>query len=539
MYINTGDKMKESLLRIKDRITEYWSGRTSTQKIIILGSTALVLALIITITTLTTKTDYAPLYANLSPEEAGQIKENLDSRGIPSTVSDDGTISVPEKSVNSLKVELAAEGIPKSGKIDYTFFSDNAGFGMTENEFNVLQRGAVQTELENLIENIDGVNSANVMVTLPSESIWVAQDDQTSSASVILNLSPSKQLDQKEINALYNLVSKSIPNLPNENIVIMDQLSNYYDIKSNTDSSGYTLYEQQRIIKQDVERDLQRQVQQMLSTIIGQGKVVSSVTADVDFTQENREEDLVEPVDLENMEGLQVSVERIRESFTGDGAAAGGIAGTGETDIPEYPAYAGGESGDYERDEERVNNEFNRIRKEIVESPYKIQDLGIQVMVEPPEPENPESLDPQTINDIENILSTIVKTSISKNVDTPIEDEDIVDKIYVSAQPFYGKPDLDSEQRAGLPLWLYIVGGILLLIILLLAFLLFRKKKDEEESDDIFEEEIELEEVEQEIPDIETEASTEEKKRLKQLEKLANEKPEDFAKLLRTWLSEE
>lgn len=535
---NLGEKMKERIQRIKDKLIEYWTERTSAQKMIILGSSVLVLALIITITFFTTKTDYAPLYSNLPPEEAGQIKATLDSRGIPSIVSDDGTISVPEKSVNSLKVELAAEGIPKSGKIDYSFFSENAGFGMTENEFNVLERGAVQTELENLIKNIDGVNHSTVMITLPNESIWVAQDEQTSSASVVLNLAAGKELNQKEINALYNLVSKSIPNLPKENIVIMDQFFNYYDVNSETDSSGYTLYEQQRKIKRDIERDLQRQVQQMLSTIIGPGKVVSSVTADIDFTQENREENLVEPVDLENMEGLQVSVERIRESFNGDAAGAEGIAGTGETDIPEYPAIAGGQTGDYERDEERINNEFNRIRKEIVESPYKIQDLGIQVMVEPPDPEEPTSLDPQTINDIENILSSIVRTSISKNTETPIEDEDITEKIYVSAQPFYGKPDLQSDENSGLPLWLYIVGGILLVIIIVLAILLFRRKQEEDEYEELAEEEI-IPEQEEEIPDIDTSVTTEEQKRLKQIEKLANEKPEDFAKLLRTWLSEE
>lgn len=535
-FHNLGEKMKETMLRIKDRTIEYWTERTPTQKIVFLSSSVLLLALIITITFFTTKTDYAPLYSNLPPEEAGQIKETLDSRGIPSVVSDDGTISVPEKSVNSLKVELAAEGIPKSGKIDYSFFSDNAGFGMTENEFNVLERGAVQTELENLVKNIDGVEESSVMITLPNESIWVAQDEQASSASVVVNLAAGKELNQTEINALYNLVSKSIPNLPQENIVIMDQYFNYYDLNSETDSSGYTLYEQQRMIKRDVERDLQRQVQQMLTTIIGPNKVVSTVTADVDFTQENREENLVEPVDLENMEGLQVSVERVRESFTGDAADAEGIAGTGEADIPEYPAVAGGQTGEYERDEERINNEFNRIHREIVESPYKIQDLGIQVMVEPPEPEEPTSLDPQTINDIENILSSIVRTTISNNTDTPVEEEDITDKIYVSAQPFYGKPDLEPDVP-GLPLWLYIVGGLLLLTIVILAFLLFRRQQDEDEYVEVIEEEFSPELEEEEIPDIDT--STEEHKQLKQIEKLADENPEDFAKLLRTWLSEE
>ncbi|WP_218240751.1 flagellar M-ring protein FliF C-terminal domain-containing protein, partial [Pseudomonas sp. 2822-17] len=103
---------------------------------------------------------------------------------------------------------------------------------------------------------------------------------------------------------------------------------------------------------------------------------------DVDFTQENRQEQLVTPVNDENMTGIAVSVERITETYTGDEVPEGGIPGTGETDVPGYPgAYVGG-SGDYERMEERINNDVNRIQREIVESPYKIRDIGIQVMVE-------------------------------------------------------------------------------------------------------------------------------------------------------------
>ena len=49
-------------------------------------------------------------------------------------------------------VELAAEGIPNSGNIDYSFFAKNASFGMTDNEFNVMKLGATQTELAELIK---------------------------------------------------------------------------------------------------------------------------------------------------------------------------------------------------------------------------------------------------------------------------------------------------------------------------------------------------------------------------------------------------
>ena len=77
-------------------------------------------------------------------------------------------------------------------------------------------------------------------------------------------------------------------------------------------------------IKKTIERDLQRQVQTMLGTLMGQDKVVVSVTTDIDFKQENREENLVQPVDEENMAGIEISAQRISETFTGNNPVAGG-----------------------------------------------------------------------------------------------------------------------------------------------------------------------------------------------------------------------
>ena len=82
--------------------------------------------------------------------------------------------------VDTLIVELAAEGFPKSGSIDYSFFSQNAGFGMTDNEFNVLKLDAMQTELANLIKGIEGVKDAKVMITFPEKGIFVIDTSRSS-----------------------------------------------------------------------------------------------------------------------------------------------------------------------------------------------------------------------------------------------------------------------------------------------------------------------------------------------------------------------
>ena len=138
---------------------------------------------------------------------------------------------VPKEQVDTLKVELAAEGIPNSGSIDYSFFSQNAGFGMTDNEFNVLKLDAMQTELADLMKRIDGVQDAKVMINLPEEQIFLNDDDQQASASIVLNTKPGFTFDQKQIKSLYHLVSKSVPNLPTENIVIMNQYFEYFDLR--------------------------------------------------------------------------------------------------------------------------------------------------------------------------------------------------------------------------------------------------------------------------------------------------------------------
>src|SRR5690606_22487973 len=133
-----------------------------------------------------------------------------------------------------------------------------------------------------------------------------------------IDTAPGYKLDDKQIRALYHLVSKSVPNLPIDNIVIMDSNFEHFEYKDeNSLDTTLSVYEYQRQIKQEIEKDITRQLQQMLGTWIGRDSVLVSVTTDIDFTQENRQEDLVTPVDEENMEGLAVSLETITETYEG------------------------------------------------------------------------------------------------------------------------------------------------------------------------------------------------------------------------------
>ncbi|MBM7579854.1 flagellar basal-body MS-ring/collar protein FliF [Jeotgalibacillus terrae] len=530
--------MNERFNQIFSRVKTFTGTRTKKQWALFGGLAALIILIIVFTAIFTTRQTLVPLYSNLTPSETGMIKETLDGRGIPSEITEGGTaILVPEEQAENLMVELAAEGIPNTGNIDYSFFSDNAGFGMTDNEFKVMHVDAMQTEIATLLKSIDGVQDATVMITIPEQGVFLNDNPEQSSASVVLNTQPGYQFDEGQVQSLYHLVSKSVPDLPTENIVIMNQFFEYFDMKDQNSSLAGVNLTDQMALQQTIERDLQRQVQMMLGSLVGQDKVVVSVSTDIDFDQENREVNEVTPVDEENMEGIEVSARRINETFEGTDAAGGVPEGEDPADnLTGFVEGAGG-NGDYEREEETVNYEVNRIRREIVESPYRIRDIGFQVMVEPPNPDDPASLPPQTVADIETMLETIISTSLDADVSAELTPEEIADKVFVSAQTLNGRADFaEAEPTPVIPLWAYILGGVLLLVIIGLIFFIVRSRRQQE----VIEEEMFAEVQEPiDVPDVNDEKETEGTLKRKQLEKMAKEKPEEFAKLLRSWIADE
>ena len=543
--------MNQQLLKLKSRWNETWGSYTTKTKWLIGGTFLVTLLLLVFLVFWMSKPNLTPIYSNLTPTEAGEIKGAIEQKGIPVEVSADGTtISVPKEQASDLKVSLAAEGIPKSGNVNYSVFSENMGMGMTDRQFDVVERDAMQNELSYLIEQIGGIKESKVMITLPAESVWLDETGETASASVVLTRDPGVQLDQGQITGLYHLISKSVPNLPVENIVIMDQNGTAFDYGEGGADPTLSAYQQQEDIRSDIEKDMQQELQQMLGMILGQDKVVVSVMASVDFTKEKRTEDLVEPVDEETGEGIDISVEKIMESYSGDQAAAQDGTGTDEGEIPNYNADDPNADGDgsYEKVEDRINREVNRIHKEIEESPYLIDDMTINVGVEPPVADDMTTLTAADIEDIRTVLKNVVRTSLSES-DVPLDDAALEERISVFANEFKGRADYEEPSKGlfstmmdSVPAWvLYAVaGGVGILLIG--GILLFFRRKGSKEEDDFMEfeqsysapEDHYLPREEQEV-----DMTPETLVGKDEIESLAKNDPEEFVKLLRLWMKEE
>src|SRR5690625_4751092 len=110
----------------------------------------------------------------------------------------------------------------------------------------MIKLDAMQTELSNLIKGIEGISDANVLITLPTESVFINEDSQEASAAIRIDTQPGYQFKGNQIEALYHLVSKAVPNLPRDNIMIINQYSEYFDSVASSDQGEQGEYTYQQ-----------------------------------------------------------------------------------------------------------------------------------------------------------------------------------------------------------------------------------------------------------------------------------------------------
>ncbi len=182
-----------------------------------------------------------------------------------------------------------------------------------------------------------------------------------------------------------------------------------------------------------------------------------------------------------DQKGLEISLQEIQKNYTSDGgAAAGGTPGTGGTDVPGYPGATGSGKSKSEEVSRTVNYEVNHINDEITYSPFVVKDLTINVGIEPPNKNDPNSLSPQTINEVNKLLVNIVRASLADSRVTYTEAQ-LAQKVSVMATPFAGTAAAASSNTNSS--WL-LYGGLGALATALLAggvfFWMRRKHKREE-----------------------------------------------------------
>ncbi len=527
-------KVNDIVQKYKEKVLTFWQQLDKKQKIKLFAVTIFLVASLALFTTLATRTKYEIALSDLSPKDSGMVVEKLEEMKIPYQLSAGGSIiSVPEAEVDKVFITIAKDETISSGNI-YSKFWEKSSFGMTDSEFQFVKKGAIEEELKQLIvRGIEGISNAHVMITLPEDKVFYSDEKQFATASVVINLDPNANLTPIQIKSIYNLISKSIPNLPVENITLADQYGDPLEyIAQDQYSNGIGSYNQQREIEKEFQQDIKKDIENMLANIMGRERGSVTAFAKMNFDQKKTVSNLFEPV--VDGKGIARSIEQIQESFTGEGAAQGGVTGTGSTQIASYPS-GSSENGSYEHIEDRINYEVNEITKEVISSPFRLEDLSITVVIDLEEDNDPNSTTGKTKQAVQDLITPIITAALSQqDADGTLLTVDVTSKIAVIAHEFEEKISVfDNQQMNMNPLLLYGAIGLSVLAIGGFGFNILRRRKQKE-----------LAEIEQapkeKVPEFDfTPTLTEEAALQPEINKMSRQKSDEFVKLLRTWLSDE
>src|SRR5512142_1052839 len=181
---------------------------------------------------------FRPLYTNaLAPEDAALVVQRLKESGVPYRLSANGTaISVPEDKVAELRLDMAAAGLPKSGRIGFEIF-DKTNLGMTDFAEHVNYRRALEGELERSVMALNEVEQARVHISFPQESVF-QEARQPAKASVLLRIRGGVQLPETASPAITHLISSAVEGLAPESVSVLDMRGNLLNRAKRVDNSG-------------------------------------------------------------------------------------------------------------------------------------------------------------------------------------------------------------------------------------------------------------------------------------------------------------
>lgn len=274
--------MAEFFNRIYKSFSEFFANLETSRKIGFGVTVVLVVGGIILIFAWALRTQYSTLYTNLNAEDAKKIALILEEKKVSYTMTDDGkTIQIPKDKIEQWRLHLATLGVNFSGTLGYEVL-DKQNFGTTSFVQKINRKRALEGELVKTITYLRGVLRARVHLSIPESSPFVVEQ-KPPSASVVLELDRGVELNSAEIKGIASLVSGAVEGMRPENVVIISDRG-----KKLSENIGDPLTENtanQMALEAKVSRQYEEKIEEILSKIVGLGKVVAKVSLSMDFTE--------------------------------------------------------------------------------------------------------------------------------------------------------------------------------------------------------------------------------------------------------------
>jgi len=532
--------LKFSLVEILNSLQNFWKKLSRQQKIVLAVIPLIVAGTLFSVIFWASRPNYVPLFTDqLDTASAGSITEKLKELKIDYQLADNGTsVLVPQKNVSEVRLQLANAGLPQQSTFSFENL-DQVRIGETDADRKLRYVLGLQNELEQTIGTLEGVEYARVHIVMPEETLF-SEDQNDTTAAVTIKTAYGKEMQEDQVRAVANLLAYSVEGLKSDKVVIVDTNGNVLSDELGTGNSIQKLTSDQLRIQQAMQDRLGQSVQTMLDKVFGTGNTIVRTNALLDFDQKK--------ITSQRSEDGAVTSRQETSEKSSSTSATGGVPGT-TSNIPGYPVT--GENGTTSTSEKTTLAEVFQpgvVQEETVVSPGQIKRLTVSVLADA------DSVTEEQVSEISGIVSSAVGI-----------DENRGDLVQVARLAFNKTMQLE-EQAAMAEMarkdQIYFFAGIgaaLLAAIIFIVILLRLKSRNKRDADGIeipkSQSLVTLEEAEKILlaqldaermadlklarKKVRTSEEIEKEKVLKEVEKYTEGNPDDAARLVKAWLTEE
>jgi flagellar M-ring protein FliF len=273
--------------QVTNQVTAFARGLTMRQKITVALGAAAVAGTIWGFVTLFDKADYKMLYSGLSSSDAQALSQRLSEKNIPYELTSDGTgIRVPADQLDRVRLDLAAEGMPQSGRLGFELF-DKPNWAGSDFAEKVNYQRALEGELERTIQTLGEIEAARVHLVMPQDSLFTEQAREAK-ASVVVKLRGGRLGDEAQ-EAITHLVASAVDNLKPENVTLINADGGMPILARGGGSASRPRY------WAEFETALAQKVVATLEPVVGEGKARANITVEYDLTTSDSTQEIYDP----------------------------------------------------------------------------------------------------------------------------------------------------------------------------------------------------------------------------------------------------
>lgn len=354
-----------------DQFRKMLASLSAGQKVTTAAVALLVLGGIYSLSNWRKEADFKPLYTGLAAEDSAAVVAKLKEGGADYRLSASGdSVLVPSAKLAEARLQLAAAGLPKTGRIGYELF-DKTNLGATEFVEHINYRRALEGELERSVMALSEVEQARVHISFPKDSVFL-ESREPAKASVMVKIRTGASISPRNVVAIAHLVGSAVEGLSPDSVSILDMQGNL--LSRPVVSPDEAASEAGLDHRQKVEHDLLQKINTTLDPLLGHDHYRAGVLAECEINSGEMSEETLDPA-----RSVMVQSQKMEE-VTGSGASAGVPGTASNLPRPTSTPRSGGNSTT--RRTENVTYQSSRITRNMKLPQGAIKRISVALLLD-------------------------------------------------------------------------------------------------------------------------------------------------------------